>query len=77
MCVYRLACIWCLLDWLAAASILTVVGLAYGMQVAEAAAAQEENKITALTLRAEDAERKLADRSHKRQRQLAEITNLK
>jgi len=47
------------------------------MQVAEAAAAQEEGKMTALTLRAEEAERKLSELGHKRQRQLADITNLK
>jgi hypothetical protein len=47
------------------------------LQVAEAAAAQEESRITALTLRAEEAERKLSELGHKRQRQLADITNLK
>lgn len=47
------------------------------MQVAEAAAAHEEGQITALTLRAEEAERKLAEQGHRRQRQLADITNLK
>jgi hypothetical protein len=45
--------------------------------VAESAAAQEESRTTALTLRAEEAERKLAEFGHKRQRQLADITNLK
>jgi hypothetical protein len=46
-------------------------------QVAESAAAQEESRTTALTLQAEEAERKLAEFGHKRQRQLADITNLK
>lgn len=46
-------------------------------QVAEAAAALEESRMTALTLRAEEAERKLAELGSKRQRQLADITNLK
>jgi hypothetical protein len=47
------------------------------LQDAEAAAAQEGSRITALTLRAEDAERRLAELGGKRQRQLADITNLK
>lgn len=47
------------------------------LQLAEAAAAQEESRMTALTLRAEEAERKLAELGSKRQRQLADITNLK
>lgn len=49
----------------------------HATQAAEAVAAQEESRITAATLRAEDAERKLAELGHKRQRHLADITNLK
>lgn len=60
-------------------SVLTRIAVHVYMyaQVAESAAAQEESRTTALTLQAEEAERKLAEFGHKRQRQLADITNLK
>lgn len=47
------------------------------LQVAEAAAAQEDSKLAALTLKAEEAERRLAELGGKRQKQLADITNLR
>lgn len=51
--------------------------LAQRLEAAEAAAKHESGAITALTLRAEEAERKLSQLHDRKQRQLADITNLK
>lgn len=51
--------------------------LAQRLEAAEAAAKHESGAITALTLRAEEAERKLSQLTDRKQRQLADITNLR
>ncbi len=47
------------------------------MDAAESNAAQAEAAAAGLTVRAEEAERKLAEGAQQRQRQLADITNLR
>lgn len=51
--------------------------MAQRLEAAKAAAKHETGAVTALTLRAEEAERKLTELSDRRQRQLADITNLR
>jgi sarcosine oxidase gamma subunit len=51
--------------------------LASRLLIAEAAAAKENAAATAVVLRAEEAEKKLADLTHKKQRVLADVTNLR
>eukprot|EP00878_Enallax_costatus_P003415 GHUV01003625.1.p1 GENE.GHUV01003625.1~~GHUV01003625.1.p1 ORF type:complete len:1706 (+),score=714.87 GHUV01003625.1:54-5120(+) len=51
--------------------------MAERLLAAEAAAKHETGAVTALTLRAEEAERKLSELADRRQRQLGDITNLR